>query len=57
MRLTIISIIPPARCMDIRDRRCPETSHPGGILMRWPWIREARLIQSRKAVNTSVWNG
>ena len=28
--------------------------HFGGILMRWPWIRDARLIDPRPVVNPKV---
>ena len=31
-----------------------EPDHSGGILMRWLWKREARLIEPRRAANTRV---
>jgi hypothetical protein len=35
-----------------KDARRP--GHFGGIFMRWPWIREARLIEPRPAINPKV---
>jgi hypothetical protein len=35
-----------------KDARRP--GHFGGVLMRWPWIREARLIEPRPAINPKV---
>jgi hypothetical protein len=34
------------------DARRP--GHLGGVLMRWPWIREARLIEPRPVANLKV---
>jgi hypothetical protein len=34
------------------DARSPD--HPGGILMRWPGRREAKLVKPRRAVNPRV---
>jgi hypothetical protein len=28
--------------------------HFGGILMRWPWIREAKLIEPRPVINPKI---
>ena len=38
--------------VQFENARITETS--GGVLMRWPWKRETRLIEPRRAADTKV---
>ncbi len=38
----------------VASKGSEESGHHGGILMRWPWRQEARLIEPRLPINSEV---